>query len=385
MYTTEHASLRLIGSSPTMRGLDGDIETAARSHAKVLITGETGVGKEVVARLIHQRSSAQPRARWPRSTAPAFRDTLLESELFGHVRGSFTGAYRDKLGAVRAGAHSGTVFLDEVGEMSLRMQAMLLRFLETGEMQRVGADQAPNRGRRARHRRHQPRPASSAIADRAVPRGSLLPAERHPHATCRRCASGARTSRCCWSTSSSSSSRQHQRRPAGVSRRRRWTLLEAYRWPGNVRELKNVVERLVVRARTGEASSAAICREECCAPARDHDRSVVGPPTPAGVPPAMLFERMVDGGESFWSAVTRRSSTRPDARRTARGRAQGGWSGRRATTAWSWSCSTCRRPTTSASCRSCASTIATFRFRRFACRRAADSACGHAATEERRR
>ena len=109
----------------------------------MLITGETGVGKEVVARLIHQRSA--------RSSAPlvtvncaGLPDSLLESELFGHVRGSFTGAYRDKPGLLEM-APNGTVFLDEVGEMSTRMQVVLLRFLETGEIQRTGANRSHTR------------------------------------------------------------------------------------------------------------------------------------------------------------------------------------------------------------------------------------------------
>ena len=106
-------------------------------------------------------------------------ETLLESELFGHVKGSFTGAYRDKPGKLET-AHMGTVFLDEVGEMTLRMQGLLLRFLETGELQKVGADGSGRHRQRARHRRDQPQPARH---DRAghVPRGPVLPPERHPH------------------------------------------------------------------------------------------------------------------------------------------------------------------------------------------------------------
>src|SRR5580700_4255981 len=122
-----------------MREVAQEILCASRSNAKVLITGESGVGKEVVARLIHQGGQ---RAKSPLVTinCAGVPDTLLESELFGHVRGSFTDAYRDKRGWLEQ-ASGGTIFMDEVGEMSLRMQALLLRFLENGEIQRVGSEQ----------------------------------------------------------------------------------------------------------------------------------------------------------------------------------------------------------------------------------------------------
>src|SRR5476649_1170784 len=135
----EHISrLSLVGNSEALRSIDEEIRQAARSDAKVLLTGESGVGKEVVAQLLHQYS--------PRVTRPfvamncaGVPDSLLESELFGHMRGSFTGAYRDKPGLLEQ-AHGGTMFMDEVGEMSLRMQALLLRFLEDGDIYRVGAE-----------------------------------------------------------------------------------------------------------------------------------------------------------------------------------------------------------------------------------------------------
>ena len=85
-------------------------------------------------------------------------ETLLESELFGHVKGSFTGAYRDKPGKLEM-ADGGTIFLDEIGEMTLRMQGLLLRFLETGELQKVGADRVDGPRQRPRHRGDQPQPA----------------------------------------------------------------------------------------------------------------------------------------------------------------------------------------------------------------------------------
>ena len=128
----------LLGNSQTTVALRRSIEMAARSSAKVLILGETGVGKEVVARSIHEESARHGRP-FVAVNCSGIPETLLESELFGHVRGSFTGAYRDKPGVIRQ-AHGGTLFLDELGEMSPRMQAVLLRFTESGEMHPVGAD-----------------------------------------------------------------------------------------------------------------------------------------------------------------------------------------------------------------------------------------------------
>src|SRR5689334_20632983 len=128
----------LLGESPAMEQLRTDIRSAARCYAKVLITGETGTGKEIVARLIHLQGT---RAKQPflAINCAGVPDSLLESELFGHVRGSFTDAYRDKPG-LAVMADRGTLFLDELGEMSPRMQGVLLRFLETGEIHRLGAD-----------------------------------------------------------------------------------------------------------------------------------------------------------------------------------------------------------------------------------------------------
>jgi transcriptional regulator with GAF, ATPase, and Fis domain len=129
---------QLIGGSRAMIELQLEIDRIGDSDAKVLITGESGVGKELVAHAIHVRSGRAAKPFLPVNCG-GLAETLLESELFGHVRGSFTDAYRDKPGTFEIADH-GTVFLDEIGEMSLRMQGMLLRFLETGELQKVGSD-----------------------------------------------------------------------------------------------------------------------------------------------------------------------------------------------------------------------------------------------------
>jgi transcriptional regulator with PAS, ATPase and Fis domain len=127
----------MIGTSQVIRDLREEIDRIARSDVKVLITGESGVGKEVVASEIVTGSL---RASRPFVTVncAGLPETLLESELFGHVRGSFTGAYRDQPGKLEL-ANTGTLFLDEIGEMTLRMQGLLLRFLETGELQKIGS------------------------------------------------------------------------------------------------------------------------------------------------------------------------------------------------------------------------------------------------------
>src|ERR1700692_1092002 len=139
----QNAHVELIGTSHAVADLKAEIERVARSDAKVLITGETGVGKEVVARAINA-SSARAQLAYVAVNCAGIPETLLESELFGHVKGSFTGAYRDKPGKLEMAAE-GSIFLDEIGEMTLRMQGLLLRFLETGDLQKVGAHRAEGR------------------------------------------------------------------------------------------------------------------------------------------------------------------------------------------------------------------------------------------------
>jgi len=133
---------RIIGNSPAMQRLFEVMEKVAQTDATVLITGETGTGKDLVARAIHY-SGARKDQRFVAQNCAALPDTLLESELFGHVRGAFTGAHADKKGLFEV-AHRGTVFLDEVGETHPGMQVRLLRVLQDGEIRPLGSSDTRN-------------------------------------------------------------------------------------------------------------------------------------------------------------------------------------------------------------------------------------------------
>jgi transcriptional regulator with PAS, ATPase and Fis domain len=290
---------QLIGSSAATRAQDGDLTVAAGCDAKVLITGESGVGKEIAARLIHSRS---PRARMPLVTinCAGLPDSLLETELFGHVKGSFTGAYRDKPGLLQL-AHGGAIFLDEVGEMSLRMQAVLLRFLETGEVQQVGTDRLSGhivdvRVICATHRDLRARIIDGQFREDLFYRLNVL----HIHIPPLR---ERRDDVRDIFAHFFSIFAERQRRPEPSLTPAARELLFAYDWPGNVRELKNVAERLVVRETPFidvadlpvEVRVASLATEGSPHPSGEDE-------TPVGVARRILL-RMLKNGESFWEAV----------------------------------------------------------------------------------
>jgi two-component system nitrogen regulation response regulator NtrX len=131
---------QLVGASPAIRQLLATVDRAAPTPATVLITGESGTGKELVARLIHDRSARRDRA-FVMVNCAAIPEELIESELFGHEKGSFTGAVRRQAGKF-AVADGGTIFLDEIGDMSARTQAKVLRALQNGEVEPVGAERS---------------------------------------------------------------------------------------------------------------------------------------------------------------------------------------------------------------------------------------------------
>ncbi len=223
----------MIGNGERMKELFAKASLAAVGDVKILITGESGVGKDVLARHIHARSN---RAQQPMVSinCAGLTDSLLESELFGHTKGSFTGAFRDKLGRLQL-AHHGTLFLDEVGDMSLRMQALLLRFLENGELQQVGST-APNVKVDVRVITATNRNLSELITAGRF-REDLLYRLRVVHMHVPPLRERPEDIRTFVVHALSSCSR------AVVFSEEALQLMERYRWPGNIRELQNAVEQ----------------------------------------------------------------------------------------------------------------------------------------------
>ena len=232
----------LLGESPVIEALHADLQSAARTHAKVLITGETGSGKEVVARMIHALSS---RSRQPfmAVNCSGIPETLLASELFGHARGSFTGAYRDKIGLIRQ-ADRGTLFLDELGEMSLAMQAMLLRFSETGEIQTVGVDAPAGRSDvrliTATNRDLRAQIAAGEFREDLYYRLNVIHIRIPP------LRERGRDVLLLFRHFLHRASEAHRLPPPDLTSEAEEAVL-AYQWPGNVRELRNVTERIALR------------------------------------------------------------------------------------------------------------------------------------------
>jgi transcriptional regulator with PAS, ATPase and Fis domain len=295
---------RLVGSSEATRELDEQISVAARSDAKVLITGESGVGKEVTASLIHQRSRRSHRAMVAINCA-GIPDTLLESELFGHVRGSFTGAHRDKPGLLEM-ARDGTVFLDEVGEMSLRMQALLLRFLETGEIQRVGAEGAQAhvdvRVICATNRQLEDRIAEGQFRTDLFYRLKVVHLDIPPLRERRDDLPDL------IAYFAQHLAREHGRPPLSLPQDVMARLL-THGWPGNVRQLKNVIERLVIRGTAGPVSLGDLPADLLPPPQNVVLMSALQPGVACDASGATeelatrLFDQVVLGGGSFWTVV----------------------------------------------------------------------------------
>ncbi|WP_051460022.1 sigma-54 dependent transcriptional regulator [Methylopila sp. 73B] len=229
-----------VGQSPAMREIYGQIDRIAPSRAPVFILGESGVGKELCAEAVHARSG---RAEKPfvALNCGAIPRELMESEVFGHVRGAFTGASEDRIGAAEA-ASGGTLFLDEIGEMEMALQAKLLRVLQTGEFRRVGEARARRADIRivcATHRDPHAEIAAGRFRQDLFYRLHVLPIRLPPLRE-----RGDDVALLAETFLARFAAEEGRRFTGFVPEA--LDLIRAYPWPGNVRELQNVVRRAVV-------------------------------------------------------------------------------------------------------------------------------------------
>jgi two-component system, NtrC family, response regulator AtoC len=233
----------LIGVSSRLRQVVELARQVAESDASVLITGETGTGKEVLARSIHRRSARAERLLVPVNLA-AVPLELLESELFGHARGSFTGAVSERAGKLEL-ADGGTLFLDEVGDAPLALQPKLLRVLQDGVIERVGSNQRRTVDVRvisATNRDLEGQIAAGQFRSDLYYRLRVIQIEMPP------LRDRPEDIRYLTAHFLRRFGRRRAGGPPGITQEA-LQLLEGYRWPGNVRELENVVERAVVLCR----------------------------------------------------------------------------------------------------------------------------------------
>jgi len=231
---------RIVGTSPALRRMLKRVEAVAETPASVLVQGESGVGKELVAREIHARS---PRSDGPlvKVNCASIPKELFESEFFGHVKGAFTGAHRDRIGRFQL-ADGGTIFLDEIGEIPLELQSKLLRVLQESEFERVGDDVTRSVDVRviaATNRDLERLIVDGEFREDLFYRLSVFPVEvpalRERGDDIVQLAQHFLEQTC----------KDFGREPMTLTRTQAANM-KAYSWPGNVRELKNVIERAVI-------------------------------------------------------------------------------------------------------------------------------------------
>jgi DNA-binding NtrC family response regulator len=242
----------LVGDSPAMREMARLVHLVAPRSTTVLIEGETGSGKEVVARALH-RLSARSGKPFGVLNCAAIPESLLEAELFGHTRGAFTGAVQSRMGRIEA-ADGGTLLLDEIGEMPVGMQAKMLRFLESGELQRVGGNEMTRVDVRLIAATHQPLEQQTAegsfrldLYHRLAVFPIQVPALRE------RMEDIAELSEFFLEQLGQQSPRKRLTLGAAAK-------LQQHSWPGNVRELMHVLERAVILAGPNPEIAAADIR-----------------------------------------------------------------------------------------------------------------------------
>jgi len=239
----------IYGDSAAMHEVRERIARVAPTHATVLVTGETGTGKELVARAIHRNS---PRASKPfvAINCAAFTETLLESELFGHEKGAFTGADRQRQGLFEA-AHEGTLFLDEAGEMSLAAQAKLLRVLMDGQVLRVGSTRPRRVDVRvlvATHRNLEQRVKEGLFREDLFYRLAVVPIHIPPLRE-RREDIATMSEFFCAQVATELKMPRRRLSPDALG------TLQSYRFPGNLRELRNLIERAYILTSNSEIGS----------------------------------------------------------------------------------------------------------------------------------
>src|ERR1700746_576709 len=238
----------IIGQSPKMRAIFDLIQTVAPQSSRVLITGESGTGKELVARAIHE-NSLRAQAPFITINCGAFPETLLESELFGYMKGSFTGANENRQGLFQA-AHGGTLFMDEIGNMSLTMQVKLYRVLQEGKVRPIGSTEESDVDVRiiaATNKDFEKEIAEGRFREDLYYRLSVIPIlvralrERRKDIPLR-------------ARHFLENFRKTMEKPIEAISPEAMSRLESYDWPGNVRELENTMERAVALETTGEVT-----------------------------------------------------------------------------------------------------------------------------------
>ena len=244
---------QIIWTSPAMRELMAQVEQVAAGETRICIRGETGTGKELIARALHEKS-ARRSGPFISLNCAAIPAELLESELFGHEKGSFTGAAGRHIGKFEQASH-GTLFLDEIGDMPVAMQAKLLRVLEEGEIERVGGDkplQVDVRIIVATHRNLEEQVRAGSFREDLYHRVYVFPVLLPPLRERRE------DIRVLAEHFARQLAEQNGWKPKTFSREA-VEELEQYSWPGNVRELRNVVERALLLS-TGDTVAEAVVR-----------------------------------------------------------------------------------------------------------------------------
>jgi two-component system response regulator PilR (NtrC family) len=276
----------IIGQSAKMRAIFDMIQTVAPQTSRVLITGESGTGKELVARAIHE-NSARSRAPFITINCGAFPETLLESELFGYMKGAFTGANENRRGLFQA-AHGGSIFMDEIGNMNLAMQVKLYRVLQEGKVRPLGSNEEVDVDVRviaATNRDLEKAIAAGDFREDLFYRLSVIPIEVPPLRD-RREDIPLLARHFLERFRKSMEKSVEGISPQAMSR------LEVYDWPGNVRELENTIERAVA-LETGPEISVAVLP----------DRISGVSPGVALSPTAIAASEFPEGGVDFEQAI----------------------------------------------------------------------------------